>query len=170
MAYVAKLWSLNAAATELGIDRRTLGKRLDGLEPDGGSEARPAWLMKNIFEKLSLRSKSSDLDEERTRLARAQADAKEVENRARNGELIEVAVMDMTVIAAFARVRSRLLSMPSKLAPILCPDAPADAEAVLVQHVHEALRELAETNVSELEEQDGEVVADLHAATGSDGI
>lgn len=33
MALQRQLWSINALSTELGIDRRTLAKRLDGLVP-----------------------------------------------------------------------------------------------------------------------------------------
>jgi hypothetical protein len=41
----ARLWSLNALAVELGMDRRTVAARLRGVRPDGSLKGHPAWFL-----------------------------------------------------------------------------------------------------------------------------
>ena len=43
MPMTARLWSLNALAVELDMDRRTVGARLRGVRPDGKLNGHPAW-------------------------------------------------------------------------------------------------------------------------------
>ena len=46
------LWSLNGLASELGLDRRTLAKRLRGVPPDGDRNGNPAWKMQTVLDAL----------------------------------------------------------------------------------------------------------------------
>jgi hypothetical protein len=48
----AQLWSLNALAAEIAIDRRTLAKRLRGVTPDGKRHGKPAWKMRTALRAL----------------------------------------------------------------------------------------------------------------------
>lgn len=43
MAMTRRLWSINALATELSMDRRTIAKRLSGHTADGEIKGHPAW-------------------------------------------------------------------------------------------------------------------------------
>ena len=56
MAMQQKLWSINALATELEIDRRTLAKRLEGLTPATvkkmGSRTERRWRLTAVIEHL----------------------------------------------------------------------------------------------------------------------
>ena len=45
MTMQRRLWSINALATELGKDRRTIAKRLDGVPIDGQLSGHPAWYL-----------------------------------------------------------------------------------------------------------------------------
>lgn len=45
MAMTRQLWSINALATELGMDRRTVAKRLSGVHSDGELQGHPAWYL-----------------------------------------------------------------------------------------------------------------------------
>ena len=45
MTMQRRLWSINALATELGKDRRTIAKRLDGVPIDGELNGHPAWYL-----------------------------------------------------------------------------------------------------------------------------
>ena len=89
-----------------------------------------------------------DLAQERARLASLQADAQDLKNRERRGELVEQAAVTAAWIAILARVRSRLLAIPPRAAPVLAQTSSAAAvQAKLKEFVHEALTELAATEV-----------------------
>jgi hypothetical protein len=47
-----RLWSLNALAAEIEIDRRTLAKRLKGIAADGQLSGNPAWHMATVLKVL----------------------------------------------------------------------------------------------------------------------
>lgn len=108
----------------------------------------------------------TDLVDERARLAKEQADKAQMENAARRGELVERADVDAAVVAAFTRVKSRLLAIPSKAAPVLlqAEDAP-EAEIMIRQAVVEALTELSDPDELVASLADGEVDAGTQAAT-----
>jgi len=86
-----------------------------------------------------------DLTAERARLAKQQADAKEMENDLTRGELVR---FDETVAAwreEFSRARAKLLAMPSKLAPLMVGvKTPAEAQQMIEAVVWEALNELSQ--------------------------
>jgi len=99
-----------------------------------------------------------DLVAERARLTKAQAEKVERENAVAEGKFLEVAVFHLMVTAAFMRVRSKLLALPSKMAPLVAPEmTPAEAQAKLRDAVHAALDELAATNVAGISD-DGEII------------
>ena len=47
-----QLWSLNGLASEVGLDRRTLAKRLKGTAPDGQLNGNPAWHLSTVLKVL----------------------------------------------------------------------------------------------------------------------
>ena len=60
--------------------------------------------------------------------------------------------------SAFARVRAKLLALPSKLAPMLAPEmTPAEAQAMLKDVVYQALNELGSTRATGISD-DGEII------------
>ena len=84
-----------------------------------------------------------DLVTERARLAHAQAVKAERENKIADGLFLEVAVVHRLVTGSFARVRAKLLSLPSKLAPLVSGTTSAEAQGLLKADIHAALNELA---------------------------
>ena len=48
-----QLWSVNALAVELDIDRRTVAKRLDGVPPAGKRGGHPVWRLSDALAALS---------------------------------------------------------------------------------------------------------------------
>lgn len=87
-------------------------------------------------------------DEHKVRLARAKADQAEIKTAQMRGELLEAPAVNRAVQGAFARVRSKLLSLPSKMAPrISTMKSAVEIEETLTELVHEALAELASTQV-----------------------
>lgn len=111
-----------------------------------------------------------DLTAERARKAKEEADQLEMKNAQMRRELLPRSDVDAAVVGAFARVRSRLIGVPSKVAPLVISlESPAEAEAVVRKAVYEVLRELADTSVSDLCGDDGDMVEDTGSAAGPDG-
>jgi phage terminase Nu1 subunit (DNA packaging protein) len=86
-----------------------------------------------------------DLNAERARLAKWQADQTELKVKALNGELGSVKAFEQALTDCFARCNSRLSAMPVKAAPRLV-DRPSAAEiqGLLAGFVREAQAELVE--------------------------
>ncbi len=97
-----------------------------------------------------------DLTAERARLAHAQAEKAERENAVAEGDFLPRGEVHTAMTATFMRVRSKLLAMPSKLAPYLVGiETPATAQGILQKEIYRALDELAATKII-----DGEFVDD----------
>ena len=93
----------------------------------------------------------ADLQAERARLTRAQADLAEATLAQRRGELLAREDVDAAMIATLGRVRSRLLAVPSKCAAEAAHSGdPREAEGVIKQAVYDALAELAATTPEHL--------------------
>ena len=90
-----------------------------------------------------------DLVAERALLAREQRKKIERENAVAEGEFLPRGEVHIAVTASFRRVRSKLLAMPSKLAPLMSPAmSPAAAQGVLKSEIYAALNELASTQIT----------------------
>lgn len=98
-------WSLSRASAEFGCARETLkrGFRQEGIDADAeDGKFTTAQICKALF---------GDLDGEKVRLTRAQADKVEMENRERSKELIEVnAAVDLAQRFCFAARQVIMLS------------------------------------------------------------
>lgn len=87
----------------------------------------------------------SDKNDAETRLRIAQAEKVERENRAADGELINASVVETAWQDILMRVRSRLLQLPSTLAPILVKQTDLNAvQAEIKTGIHDALAELSD--------------------------
>ena len=65
----------------------------------------------------------------------------------RRGELVEIGITETAWTLILMRVRTRLLAMPSSLAPLLsAEDDPANINKIIEDSVHEALAELSQTD------------------------
>jgi hypothetical protein len=144
----ATLLSLSDLERLTGFDRRTLRKRLAGLEPaetDGRTvrfESRLALARCYVGEEL-------DLARQRARLAREQADAQAMKNAVERGELERVEVMETFCVQILSAVAQRLDAVPAQAAP----DAHgaksiAACEGVIKRFIHDARREIADALVS----------------------
>lgn len=87
---------------------------------------------------------SLSLTDERTRLTRAQAEGEEMKVKALKGDLIHRDTAERVWEDVIVACRSRLLSMPSKVAPIVvhCKTIPEIRDKI-ESLVHEALNELS---------------------------
>ena len=88
---------------------------------------------------------SGDLNEERTRLTKAQADRAELELQEKENELISTDLIKTIWSDYVANVRSKLLALPSKLGHLTqSAESYAEAEAIIKESIYECLEELSE--------------------------
>ena len=116
-----------------------------------------AWLIKRAVTRATADRPAAgdqlDLEAERALLAREQRIAQEMKNQAARGQLLPRAEVTAAVQSAFTRVRARMLALPTKAAPqVASLRTLAEIKTVLTELVHEALRELSETEVVALAE------------------
>jgi phage terminase Nu1 subunit (DNA packaging protein) len=113
-----------------------------------------------------------DYASERARFIRARADLAEMEAEERRGSVIVAGDVEAAWIAVLALLRTRLLALPDRLAPVIHAEAsPAGARDVIRSALREALEELAESDVrpERDDETDPEVAGDGRAAPDSAG-
>ena len=142
MALQAQLWSVNGLSTEFKIDRRTVAKRIEGI-PAAKEEGRTKyWLMADVAPALLVQERpSGGMNEIEERKLAAEADIAEMKAGQMRAELVPVSEIGHQVDQAVAAVRARALAWPSKYAPVLRPDEPAKARAILDGAVLELLEE-----------------------------
>ncbi len=141
MTNLLKLSQLEAASL-LGVSTRTLrdwAKAGLGVPRNDDSTynapALVAWYANH--------ARGSEFRDQRERLAAAQAEKVETENRVRFGELAEMSRVSEVWASHISAARTRLLAMPSKL-PALLEGRSAPAMAALIRNeVNNALHELA---------------------------
>jgi len=152
MAMTPKSWSINALATEFRLDRRTVASRIADIPPAGKLRGADAWRLADVAAAIlgmeGAPAADSELSAARARLATEQADTVAMKNAVARRDLLPRADVHMAVTGAFARVRSKLLALPSKVTPVLLGlSSAAQINQALTSAVHEALHELASTQV-----------------------
>jgi phage terminase Nu1 subunit (DNA packaging protein) len=109
------------------------------------NECRDAYI-KKLREAAAGRANSGDLNltDERARLAKEQADAKEMENSITRGELVYIEDVAKRVEVALSKVKIKILAIPTKVAPeAAAADDAKEVQALIERHIIEALNELA---------------------------
>ena len=88
---------------------------------------------------------SEEFEEARTRKTSYEADLKQMELKKAAGELIEINEIKDAWTDVLANLRSKLLAIPVKLAPIVQNETNVRSiEKVIETHLHEAMNELSE--------------------------
>lgn len=108
-------------------------------------ECRQSYISK-LRESAAGRANSGDLNltDERARLAKEQADAKEMENAITRGELVYIEDVAKRVEVALSKVKVKILAIPTKVAPeAAAADDAKEVQALIERHIIEALNELA---------------------------
>jgi phage terminase Nu1 subunit (DNA packaging protein) len=98
----------------------------------------------SYYQKLVEGQGSITLTEERARLARVQADLATLEYQKAQGKLVDADEVERIWIAMGQACRSRLLSIPAKLPPLLEGKSKVECQGILRDHIYEALDELSE--------------------------
>lgn len=146
MALQAQLWSVNGLSVEFKIDRRTVAKRIESVPPAKKDARGNYWRLADVAGLLvqsSERVPGSQADDEARKIA-AEADIAEMKAGTMRGDLVSAEEVGVELDRAVAAVRARLMTVPTKLAPVVRPDDPPLARRVLESAMLEVLEELRE--------------------------
>lgn len=143
MAMTPKGWSISALAVELGRDRRTVAAAVGTLTPMAREGKSDLYRLTDVLPLLLGEGKPTDFDDAKARKMAAEAELAEIELATKRGELVPVSVAITRVVDEYTAVRSKLLAIPSKMAPLVAAEsAEAVCRALLLQIITEALNEL----------------------------
>lgn len=147
--------TLHEVAAHLGVTIKYVQDLIANgtLEKKGRGEydlnaCREAYITR-LREAAAGRANSGDLNltDERARLAKEQADAKEMENAITRGELVYIEDVAKRVEVALSNVKTKLLAVPTKVAAeAAAADDAKEVQALIERHIIEALNELAGIN------------------------
>lgn len=97
--------------------------------------------------------RGADLSEERARLAKEQADGKEMENEVSRGELVHIKDVGKNLERSLTKVRNRLLAIPTDISQeVMTCDTVAEAQEVIERAILGALNELVGADQAEASE------------------
>jgi hypothetical protein len=148
MAEGTDRYTATRLSAELGLDNRKMRDILTRVNPVQVKGRSKFYLLRDVIPHAAKYLGAPDvidLNVERARKVKAEAELAEIELAKEREDLIEVDavrhVWGELVIAA----KSRLLSIPAKLAPVVAvEDAPATCKYLVEEQINEALDELAE--------------------------
>lgn len=134
-----------------GVPERTIRDwQAKGIVPkDPSTEAQAIQAIIQYYKDLADEARHKEIPgdplyQEKTRLTAAQADKAELENKLREGQLIEAAQAEKEWVKLIANARARALAVPTRAAPQLAEMSdPNEIEACLKEYIYEMLAELA---------------------------
>lgn len=113
---------------------------------------------------------AADYGVERARLVKAKADLAEMEASQMRGDLLPAADVTVAWTEIVALMRSRLLALPDKIAPVVHETTSiAQAKDVIKKAIYEILTEIAATDVEITPRSDGDAGAEENSDDGPEG-
>lgn len=147
MALTARAWTISAAAVELAETQRAIGRAVVGLQPVGRRGKAQTYRLADIVGALYRADADGTkrvLADATSRRAVAQANLTELEVLKQTGQVVAIDVVAAEVGEQLGRVRTRLLAIPHKVAPLVAPETTTRAcQQILARAVDEALAELS---------------------------
>lgn len=146
MPMTPKNWSISGLSTETGLDRRTVAKYVQNLSPVAQRGKVLLYRMADLFAAVAMVALPDG--RHKTRLLKARADIAEHEAKRLAGSLVPVADVGRVWAEAVTLMRTHMLAVPHKVAPLVAVETDVDTCFALIQdRIHEALQELSETEV-----------------------
>ncbi len=147
----AFIFNRKDTAKIFGISTESLSKWVHKGCPVEGKKGRElqlylpdvvAWRLDRVTDNVE----ALDLQKERARLAKEQADKTAMENEERRGNLVDVTKIAPLWANLAASIKTKFLSIPTKAAPLVmgCKTLPETKEA-LEHLIHDTLRDLSAT-------------------------
>ena len=134
----------NKAALVLDRDRSTVRKIITENEVKSQKIGRYTYYKLSDIVNSMLDGERLDLQQERAKLAKEQRKKTRLQNEELEGTLVNAEEVKETWIKYVASCRAKLLSLPTKAAPVVhILDTVQEVKDALKKEVHEALNELA---------------------------
>jgi hypothetical protein len=122
----AALWSVSALHLALGMDRRTITKRLKGTEPAGREAGHPVYRLGDAVRAIFEVAGAASDDRNRSRLLAAQAERAELDLERARGDLLPRADVERAAFDAGRIERTAWQGWAVRAAPAIAADAGAD--------------------------------------------
>lgn len=150
-------WTPSKLAAELRMDRRTVGRKLEGLVPHRKDRRGEYYWLRDIFDHfLKRNSKGPNLMEEQALLAEARRQKLELETEELRGQLCRVENVEQLWSEAIANAKAKLRAIPHDTAhQIMATKKFSDAVIILEEAVESALTELANDGIPARKAVDG---------------
>jgi len=159
-------------AKALGVSTRTIERyRSDGkIPPKKHGKGTPLYQSIQHYIGILKSGEVNELEEEKIRLTRAQADDKELDVAQKRGLLIPRDAVIEAWSGQKANMRAKLLNIPTKLAPLIVGENSIDVIKDKTQElIYEALEELANDGLpKEYRDRIAEIINDFEAAAKAD--
>jgi len=94
-------------------------------------------------EMMREKSAANSLEAEQTRMTKIKADKAEIELLEKMGKIIHIEALEEELGPIFSTLKSRLMSIPQRLAPQIDPTRIPKLQAIIEQPIREALEELS---------------------------
>ena len=162
MAMSQNLWSVSALSVEFGLDRRTVGQRLNNVEPAQVKGKVKKYKLqdaaKAILGQVATTGGILSYDEARARKMAAEAELSEIELQKERGEVLPLDVINAINNEIFGNFRAKLLALPAKSAPdIFASSNVKEAKALLRKSINDVLEELSDSMIEVYDLEDTEL-------------
>ena len=148
MSYKPKEYTASQIQTELGIDGRKLGQFLARVKPINTRDKFNYYLLQDVIDVIYKKNtKLIPIEEIRKKKLQAETELAELELEKERGNLLPVKYVERQWGNLVLNCKSKLLSIPSKLAPVLANETDINiSKNIIEQSINEALIELAKAN------------------------
>jgi hypothetical protein len=145
MAYKPRELTASQIQTELGIDGRKLGQFLARVKPISERGKFKYYLLQDVVDVIYKKNnKLIPIDEIKKKKLQAETDLAELELEKERGNVIEVKLIERQWSNLVIGCKSKLLSIPTKLAPILANETDINlVKNIIEQTINQALLELS---------------------------
>ncbi|MBO9482267.1 hypothetical protein [Salinisphaera sp. G21_0] len=139
------LLSISKLSELTGRTHRTIKARLGNMEPviENRSHLYESKIVFPLIYDQHREQREYDLEQERARLAKEQADGKAMDNARQRKEQLDVATMENLVAGEYAFVRNRIKALPVELSARLAQSpSSTEIQEILMAAVTEVLKEV----------------------------
>lgn len=142
------LLTMYQASKEFRVDRQALDRKLQLIEPVKEVGRNRYYTIHQIFDAITKGPKRDPLDEQRLRLATAQAEKAELQVEEMAGQLLDVSEFEDYLIPMLSNFRARMLALPAAIAVRVAPlTDTGEIQDEVMTLVRAALEELATYDV-----------------------
>ncbi|KAA0677774.1 DUF1441 family protein [Roseomonas genomospecies 6] len=144
------LWSINALAAALGMDRRTITKRLKETEPADKEGRHPVYRLGDAVRAIFELADAAQDDRNRSRLLAAQAEQAELNLERTRGELLSRADVERAAFETSRTERATWQGWPVRVGPVLAAELGIDHARLTAALEREVQRQLEDRAAPEM--------------------